>query len=211
MEHYPLALLGFGNVGRALARLLLRKEEALRNDYGLSFSFTGIATGSKGRAVNPAGLDVRMALALVEGGESIAGLSTRPVADNFDFIAASEAQVLFEKPGHYASGQPAVDHLRAFLVGNAWHPTRGRWCGLPQLTTWQRHGALISESTVMDGARCSACSACFAGYRGVGDPCILNSTTNLMLRMEAGESLMRRSRTPSGSALETDPSGDIDG
>ena len=28
--HYRLALLGFGNVGRALARLLIRKEDRTR-------------------------------------------------------------------------------------------------------------------------------------------------------------------------------------
>ena len=116
MKHYKLALIGFGNVGRALARLLLSKEEALRAEYGITFSFTGIATGSKGRAVNPAGLDIRKALELVGAGQPIDSLSVRPVTDNFEVIAGSEADVMFENtPVSYADGQPAADHIRAAL------------------------------------------------------------------------------------------------
>lgn len=43
--HYKLALIGFGNVARSLARLLMRKEESLKMQ-GITFSFTGISTGS---------------------------------------------------------------------------------------------------------------------------------------------------------------------
>ena len=57
MPHYNLALLGFGNVGRALARLLQRKEAELQSRYGITFRVTGIATGRHGAAINPAGLD----------------------------------------------------------------------------------------------------------------------------------------------------------
>ena len=68
MSHHRLALLGFGNVGRAFARLLKRKEMELRQEYGISFSITGIATGRHGIAVDPDGLDLERALSLVEAG-----------------------------------------------------------------------------------------------------------------------------------------------
>ena len=48
--HYKLALLGFGNVGKSAAELLLRKQAELKEVYDITFSVTGIATGSKGRA-----------------------------------------------------------------------------------------------------------------------------------------------------------------
>ena len=35
MDYYNLALLGFGNVGRALVRLLLAKADELRDQYAL--------------------------------------------------------------------------------------------------------------------------------------------------------------------------------
>jgi len=36
MKMYSFALLGFGNVGQALARLLLRKRQILNEQYGYS-------------------------------------------------------------------------------------------------------------------------------------------------------------------------------
>ena len=64
--HYKLALIGFGNVARALARLLIRKQDFLKSQHDVTFSFTGIATGKHGFAVNPEGLDIQKALELVE-------------------------------------------------------------------------------------------------------------------------------------------------
>ena len=49
MSHYKLALLGFGNVGRALARLLQSKQTELLQRYNITFDVTGIATGRHGR------------------------------------------------------------------------------------------------------------------------------------------------------------------
>ena len=40
--HYKIALIGFGNVARALARLLVRKRDLLKSKYDLTFSFTGL-------------------------------------------------------------------------------------------------------------------------------------------------------------------------
>ena len=48
MPAYNLALLGFGNVGRALARLLQRKQAELQSRYDITFRVTGIATGKHG-------------------------------------------------------------------------------------------------------------------------------------------------------------------
>jgi homoserine dehydrogenase len=39
-----LAVLGFGNVGRAFSRLLLRKAEALAVDYDLTCTVVGLMT-----------------------------------------------------------------------------------------------------------------------------------------------------------------------
>ena len=50
MSHYNLAFIGFVNVARALARLLNRKADLLEAQYGITFSTTGIATGSHGFA-----------------------------------------------------------------------------------------------------------------------------------------------------------------
>src|SRR5258706_9756020 len=48
MQQIRLAVLGFGNVGRALATLLLEKQDELGQRYGLAFSFSGGYTRSAG-------------------------------------------------------------------------------------------------------------------------------------------------------------------
>lgn len=220
MAHYNFVLLGFGNVGRALARLMLEKEEHLKREYGITFSFTGIATGSKGRAANPAGLDIRKALELVENGKPVDQLSVRPVRDNFEVLAASEADVMFENtPVSYMDGQPAVDHIRAALQMGMHVSTANKgpvvhaYHELTRLAS--EHGVrFFFESTVMDGAplfglfRGALPAAEVKAIRGV-----LNSTTNLILsRMEDGESFDDAVAYAQKIGIaETDPSGDVDG
>ena len=65
--HYKLAFIGFGNVGRNLAELLLRKQAELKKDHNITFSVTAIGTGAHGRAVDPEGLDLPKVLEAFEG------------------------------------------------------------------------------------------------------------------------------------------------
>ena len=58
MTQHRLCLLGFGNVGRALARLFLTKTAELRDLYGIEWLITGIASRRLGWLVNPNGFDV---------------------------------------------------------------------------------------------------------------------------------------------------------
>ena len=76
--HVKIALLGFGNVHRALARLLLRKTDVLRDDYDLTVSVTCIATHSRGFAIDPAGLDLDRALQLVDAGHTVLAVEHHP-------------------------------------------------------------------------------------------------------------------------------------
>ena len=50
-QNYRLCLVGFGHVGQAFARLLLKKQSELADRYGLSVSVTGIITGTPSTAV----------------------------------------------------------------------------------------------------------------------------------------------------------------
>lgn len=220
MHHYNLALLGFGNVGRALARLLLRKKDELRERYGVAFSVTGIATGRHGKAVNPEGLDIEKAIDRVESGQSLASLSTCPIAGNFKFIRDSAANVLFENtPVSYEDGQPAIDHIQRALEMGIHTCTANKG---PVVHAYRELTELAAangvkfhfESTVMDGApifslfRGTLPAAQIKSFRGV-----LNSTTNLILaRMEEGESFDKAvAYAQSIGIAETDPSGDVDG
>ena len=70
MSHYKLALLGFGNVGKALADLLLHKEDDIQNESDVTFSVVGIATGSHGIVIDPDGIDLIQVLDLASSGFS---------------------------------------------------------------------------------------------------------------------------------------------
>ena len=96
MSHYNLAFIGFGNVARALARLLERKSDLLNSKHDITYSVTGIATGSHGFAVNPNGLDINKALELVENKQSIFPLSSFQVNNSLEVIQHSNANVMFE-------------------------------------------------------------------------------------------------------------------
>jgi len=65
---YNLAFIGFGNVARSLVRLLERKRDLLKSKYDITYSISGLATGRHGFAVNPDGIDIQRAFALVESG-----------------------------------------------------------------------------------------------------------------------------------------------
>jgi homoserine dehydrogenase len=221
MTPYNLALLGFGNVGQSLARLLQRKAPSLAADYDLTFTITAIGTARHGLAADPLGLDIDHALRLAAHGESLACLTAQPApADAFELLRLSGADVLFENtPVNYHTGQPALGYLRAALELGMHAITANKGPvvhGYRELTDLarQRGRKFYFESAVMDGApifslfRQALPAAELISFRG-----ILNSTTNLILgRMEDGESLEQAiAYAQSIGIAETDPSGDIDG
>ena len=218
--HYRLALLGFGNVGRAFARLLIRKEDELEQAHGIHFIVTGIATGRHGIALDPNGIELEKALAVVEGGGSLAQVSALPLTDTLDFVNSVPADVLFENsPVNHQNGEPAISYLRIAL-GRGMHavtankgPVVHAHAELSALAKAHKR-KFYFESTVMDGApifslfRQALPAVQIHAFRG-----ILNSTTNLILgRMEAGESFEAAVAYAQSIGLaETDPSGDVDG
>jgi homoserine dehydrogenase len=221
MPNYNLALLGFGNVGRAFAHLLARKRHEMEERYQITYKVTGIATGRHGAAIDPDGLDLEQAVALVESGRPVTELSkVPPIADNFDFIRLCQADVLFENtPVNYETGQPAVDHLRAALEAGMHGITANKGPVVHahrQLTELGRTRGVkfYHEATVMDGAPIFSLfreTLPAAGLKALYG--VLNSTTNLILtRMEDGESFEEAvAYAQSIGIAETDPSGDVDG
>ncbi len=217
MAHYRLAFLGFGNVGKALARLLMDKREELAHSYQILFSVTGVATGRHGMAIDPQGIDLESALSV----QDLSALSQVPLPeDSSDFIRRCNADVLFENtPVNYEDGQPAVEHLRLALERGMHALTANKGPvvhAYRQLTALahQKGRKFYFESTVMDGApifslfRGALPAARLLSIRGV-----LNSTTNMILtRMEQGESFEQAvAYCQEIGIAETDPSGDVDG
>jgi len=217
IKTYQLALLGFGNVGKALASLLLAKESELRQLFGVSFRVTGIATGRHGIAIDPAGIDLERALLV----EDLSRLSKRSAEINsMNFIQQCQANVLFENtPVNYETGQPAVDHLRHALECGMHAITANKGPvvhAFEELTDLAREKGkkFLYESTVMDGAPIfSLFREALPGANLVAFKGILNSTTNMILtRMEGGASFKEAVEYCQEIGIaETDPSGDVDG
>jgi homoserine dehydrogenase len=221
MKNLSLALVGFGNVGQAFARLLIRKREQLAAQYDLAINVTAITTGRHGRAIDSQGIDLEQALAVLESGRDLGELSAAPAPqDVFAFIRACPADVLFENtPVNHLTGQPASDYLRAGLEQGMHVITANKG---PVVHAYQdlsdlalrRGKRFLFESAVMDGApifslfRGSLPAVTLLGFHG-----ILNSCTNLLLeRMEQGESFDSAVRYAQSIGItETDPSADIDG
>ena len=221
MGEVRLVFIGFGNVGRALGRLLLAKRQELEQRYGLTWRAVGIATGGHGTILDPDGIDLEAACQILEQGGMLSDLPGAESADGpLELLRASGADILFENsPVDYASGQPALEHIRTGLElgmhtvtankGPIVHGYR-QLAGLAQ----EKGRRFLFESTVMDGApifslwRETLPAARLSGFRGV-----LNSTTNLILGlMEQGRSFDDAvAHAQAIGIAETNPSGDIDG
>jgi homoserine dehydrogenase len=221
MRTVPLWLIGFGNVGRAFARMLLKKRELLEKDYQINFIVTAISTGQHGTAIDRDGIDLVKALRFIENRLPLQELSqASPNLSLSEIIRQSGAEVMLENtPVNYTDGQPALNHISTGLNAGMHAITANKgavlhgYQSLIELASKQNKQFLF-ESSVMDGApifslfRKTLPALELNGFEG-----ILNSCTNLLLeRMEDGETLdSALDFARSIGITETDPSGDIDG
>lgn len=208
----PIALLGYGNVGRAFAELLQRKEDALRHDYNLNVIIVGIATRSHGVVIDPGGLDL-VAIQEVETlGEPMPTL---------DFIAQCPANAFLEATStNPHNGQPALGFVRAMLEKGAHAVSANKGPVVfahreLQALARQKGVGFFFESTVMDGApvlsvgREGLPGAEIRRIRG-----IFNSTTNLILTLMETDEMdfdAALAETQRLGLAETDPTLDIEG
>lgn len=219
--HVQIAMLGFGNVGRALARLLMRKVDVLQRNYGVTFTVTGIATNSRGAAINPDGLNLFNALELVTANQSLSVLHKGvPVEDTLEFIGVCPADLVMEATWlNPRTGQPATDYVRAALQAGRHVVTANKGpvaFALHELQALadEKDRGFFFESAVMDGApvigigREALLATTVHRVRG-----ILTSTTNYVLTcLENGipfdEAVAQAKRI---GIAEADPSTDLEG
>ncbi|BCY18139.1 homoserine dehydrogenase [Leptolinea sp. HRD-7] len=221
MSTLSIIFVGFGNVGKALYKLLERKREILDEVYGFDYRIVGVATGRHGMALDPSGLPMDLLLEAMNSHGSIAEFHRGPeIKDVFDFIRLSNADVMFENsPVSYKDGQPAINHIRTALEFGMHAITANKGpvvhahCELTDLAK-QQGKRFMFESAVMDGA------PIFSLFRGPlpaielrGFTGILNSCTNLLIGLMEEEKTFDEAVAYAQSIgiAETDPSGDIDG
>ncbi len=210
-------------MNRTLVRLLVEREEKLRESHGIEWRITGVASRRLGWITNPGGLNAKV---LCASGATAGSQLSREEADSTSsasvqaWLTASKADVLFEATSlNVESGQPAIDHIRAALEHGAHAITANKgpvvygYKELLELANLKGRRFLF-ESTVMDGVpifalfRDSLPTVKLCAFRG-----ILNSTSNVILSgIEDGLSFEQSLRKAQELGVaETDPSYDIDG
>ena len=96
MKELKLALLGFGNAGRAFGRLLMDKHDEIKKEYDTDVKVVAIATGSRGNLYNPDGLDVALAIDDIESegkfaaGRGLTDMSTIELVEKADYDVICE-------------------------------------------------------------------------------------------------------------------------
>src|SRR5881394_3033306 len=115
MATYNICLLGFGNVGRALARLFVNKRAELREFYGIEWRITGVATRRLGWHVNEQGFEDDV---LTRG--TFEGTDGKRARDFDEWLRLSRPQALLETTSlNVETGQPAIDYLSVALRAGA--------------------------------------------------------------------------------------------
>ncbi len=171
-----LALLGYGNVGRAFARLAKRQRRLH------SFPITGIQTRHIG-AVREKGLPL----------EPIFG---PPFASVEEFLDRTRPQVLVElTPLNPVTGEPAISHIRAAFARGLHVVTANKGPIAHAYSDLREEAARRGvefrfESTVMDGAPVfNLFRHNFPGIKVLGFTGVLNSTSKVVIEaMELGGS-----------------------
>jgi len=212
---YNLCIVGFGNVGKALVRLLQRKSDVLLQQYGIEWKITGIASRRLGWIAASGGLNPEQLL------DDDALPRIKPTAQGVsDWLEMARPDVLFEASSlNRNDGQPAIEHVRAALEYGAHAVSANKGpvvFALPELCELARSKGrrFLFESAVMDGVpifslfRETLPAVHVTGFQG-----ILNATTNVVLAgMEAGLSIELAVRKAQEMGIaETDPSDDLEG
>ncbi len=109
-----LIVIGFGNIGRGLARVLLRKDKFLRSIHGISYRVVAVVD-EYGAAVDERGLDLKKLLHTAEKTGSVASFPKKGERGKsaIDVIENVDADVVFElTPTNIKSGEPGLTHLK---------------------------------------------------------------------------------------------------
>lgn len=197
MRRYRVCFIGFGNVGRALARLLETKSTEMRERYRIETDIVGVATRRTGWRA---------------GDTELTGID--------EWLDTTKPDVVFETTSlNPETGQPAIQYLRKSLQAGAHAITANK---APIVYAYEELNELaiskgkrfFFEATVLDSApvfslfRETLPAAKVRAFTGA-----FNSTTNVILEtMEEGRSFDEGVKIAQELGVaETDPSHDVEG
>ena len=192
-----VAFIGFGHVAREFARLLESRKALLREEHGLTWRTTGIATRRHGCIISSANVDLNEALQCVEDGKRLVNLQGATEAqDAYQVIQTCEADIIFETtPLNPMDGEPAATYIRLALEHRLNVITANKGpiaCVYSELKSLAaKHQVhFCFEGAVMDGTPIfNLRQYCLPAIQVLGFAGVFNSTTNFILSgMETGRS-----------------------
>jgi homoserine dehydrogenase len=221
MTQYNLALIGFGGVNRALAKLIAERNNQWRTELGFTLNIVAVTDLYLGSVMSHNGIDARM---LVEtqfekgGFARLSGGSAEPENERIikDAPADIIAEATFTNP---KDGEPALSHCRWALKAGRHVATTNKGpvalaaAELKALATrhgvfFEYEGAVMSGTPVIRMAQKTLAGAGLTGFEG-----ILNGTSNFVLeRMEAGLGFSEAVKEAQALGYaEADPTADVEG
>ncbi|ASJ08547.1 homoserine dehydrogenase [Thermococcus siculi] len=215
MDEVKLSLFGFGNVGRAVARVLLEKEKLFRERYGVGFKVVSIADTS-GTVWLPEGIDLREALLVKETFGKLSSWTNDYEVYSFtpeEAVREIDADIVIDVTNDRNAHEWHLAALRegkAVVTSNK-PPLASHYAELTEEAK-RREIPYLFEATVMAGTPVIG----LLRENLLGDTverieAVLNATTTFILsRMEMGldfeEALRQAQRL---GIAERDPSGDV--
>jgi homoserine dehydrogenase len=221
MVQYNIALIGFGGVNRALAKLVAERNAQWQAELGFRLNIVAVTDLNLGSAVSANGIDASMLIETKFGKGGFARLSGGSAeALNRDVIHRAPADIVVEatytNPEH---GEPAVSHCRWALESGKHVVTTNKGpvalaaaelkaLALRHQVAFEYEGSVMSGTPVIRMARTTLAGAGLTGFEG-----ILNGTSNFVLgRMEAGLGFSEAVREAQALGFaEADPTADVEG
>jgi homoserine dehydrogenase len=213
-------LIGFGNIGQGLARVILKKKKVFKKKYGLDIKVVSISDIT-GTIADDNGVDLKMVLGVMEkegklikckGAKKMSGLEAIQEIDSDVLIEATVSNVKTGEPGlsHMTSAMKQKKHVVTSNKG----PLALKFKKLQEIAEKNGVQFLFEASVggampIVNLARNSLSGDEIHAIRG-----ILNGTTNYILTRMFKENssfdIVLREAQELGIA-EADPSYDIDG
>ncbi|MHA1720835.1 MAG: homoserine dehydrogenase [Promethearchaeota archaeon] len=211
-----LIIVGFGNVGRSLAKIMLKDREYLQNSYGFTSEIRAICE-LKGALINKNGIDVESLLEMKDISQSSDWV---PEKTALDVIQEVDADILVECSWvNKETGEPAVSTLKAamnrkmHIVSSNKGPFYLKFKELKEVA--DKNKVIMGiESTVLSAVPALAAKKTLAGTHIKSIRGILNGTSNYILTRMTEANLAFDDALKEAQELgyaEADPTLDING
>ncbi len=221
MKKYKLAIIGFGNVGQGLAKIISEKKELLSKKFGIELSIVAVCDLYKGSVANANGLDPEVLLSdLKEHGDLKSTSAPIKGWNAIETINNSGADILVELAfTDLKTGEPALSHVKQAL-NNGMHvsmtnkgPVALHFPELHKLAS-SKNVQIGIEGTVMSGTPSINLGKEMLSAAGITKiQGILNGTTNYILgEMSSGADYeVALKQAQELGYAEADPTGDVEG